>query len=289
MNKLLLAEYWATQPVPLSGYKREKDSPSPPPSPDYTGAAAATAAGNKDAAIAAQRGSMINQYTPYGNLVYSDAGKDSFGNPIYNANINLNQAGQQMLDQQNKLGTGLFNAQDKSLSQVNAQGTPDLNSVQSVADKAYGNYTSRLDPQWQHNQAAIENQLTNQGLRPGSEAYDNAMRDFNNAKNDAYTQANTAAINTMPQTYQLAQAQYDQPLNRLNALRTGSQVTNPQFTNTPQQGAVSGPNMLGAAQAQGQYNQGLYNSQQAANSGFMSGLMGLGGTLGGAAIKAGWF
>jgi hypothetical protein len=241
-------------------------SPPPPPAapaaPDYTGAALATAAGNKDAAIAAQRGSMINQYTPYGNLTYSDAGRDSFGNPIYNSNITLNGAGQQMLDQQNKLGTGLFSAQDKSLGQVNAQGTPDLNSVQSVADKAYSNYTSRLDPQWAHQQEMTDTALRNQGLTPGTEAYDNAMRDFNYAKNDAYTQATTAAINTMPQTYQLAQAQFDQPLNRLNALRTGSQVTNPQFTNAnPGQQTVAGPNMLGAAQSQGQYNQGLYGSQ----------------------------
>lgn len=259
-----------------------KDSPSPPPAPDYAGAAQVTAAGNKDAAIAAQRGSMINQYTPYGNLTYSEAGQDSRGNPYYNANIDLSQSGQQMLDQQNKLGTGLFNAQDQALNQVNSQGPMDLNSVQSVADKAYGNYTSRLDPQWQAATTSEENKLVNQGLRPGMEAYDNDMRDFNNSKNDAYTQANTAAINTMPQTYQLAASQYSQPLNQLNALRTGSQVTNPSFVSTPQQQTVAGPNMLGAAQAQGQYDQGVYNSQVGQQNAAMGGLMGLAGAgLGG--------
>lgn len=258
---------------------------SPPPAPDYTGAAMATAAGNKDAAIAAQQGSMVNQVTPYGTLKYSQTGTSNAGNPTYTANIDLTPSGQQILDQQNKLSTGLFNAQDTALGQVNGRGPLDANSMQALADKTYSNYTSRLDPQWQHQQQMTDTQLRNQGLTPGMEAYDNAMRDFNQAKNDAYTQASQAAINTMPQTYQLAQAQYEQPLNELNALRTGSQVTNPQFMNTPQQQTAAGPNLLGAAQATGAYNQGLYNSQQAANGSFMSGLMGLGGTLGSAYMR----
>lgn len=259
-----------------------KSAPSPPPAPDYSGAAQATAAGNKDNTIAAQQGSMVNQVTPYGNLKYSQTGTSAQGNPTYTANIDLTPAGQQILDQQNKLSTGLFNAQDQALGQVNGQGPMDLNSVQSVADKAYGNYTSRLDPQWNHAAEMKDTELRNQGLTPGTEAYDNAMRDFNYAKNDAYTQANTAAINTMPQTYQLAAAQYSQPLNQLNALRTGSQVTNPTFTQTPQQQAVPGANLLGAAQSQGAYNAGLYNSQVDTANSFNGGLMKIGGALGSA-------
>lgn len=261
-------------------------SPSPPPAPDYTGAAAATAAGNKDAAIAAQQGSMVNQNTPYGNLSYSQTGTSAQGNPTYTANIDLSPAGQQILDQQNKLSTGLFNAQDQALGQVNSQGPMDLSSVDDVYNKAYQTQTSRLDPYWQHQQEMTDTQLRNQGLQPGMEAYDNAMRDFNQGKNDAYTQAQQTAIGNMPTTYQLALSQYEQPLNQLNALRTGSQVTNPQFANTPQQQAMPGPNYLGAAQATGAYNQGLYNSQVGQANSFSSGLMNLGGALGSAGIKA---
>jgi hypothetical protein len=86
----------------------------------------------------------------------------------------------------------------------------------------------------------------------------------------------------MPQTYQLAQAAYDQPLNRLNALRTGQQVTNPTFQNVPMQATTAGPDMLGAAQAGGQYNMGLYNAGQASNSNMMGGLF----QLGAAGLKA---
>jgi hypothetical protein len=42
--------------------------------------------------------------------------------------------------------------------------------------------------------------------------------------------------------------------------------------------------MLSAAQAQGQYNMGNFNAQQAAQSSANQGLLGLGGTLGAAAM-----
>jgi hypothetical protein len=144
---------------------------------------------------------------------------------------------------------------------------PDLSSVPQVADKAYSALTSRLDPQWKQNQGMQETQLRNQGLVPGGEAYDNSMRVFNQAKNDAYQQANLGAISTMPQTYQLATDQYNQPLNQLNAIRSGAQIMGPQFEGSP--------NYLGAAQAQGQYGQGLYNAQVGQQNAMTSGLFGL--------------
>jgi hypothetical protein len=130
--------------------------------------------------------------------------------------------------------------------------------------------TSRLDPQWQHQEDMQKTQLANQGLAPGGEAYTNAMRDFNNAKNDAYQQAKLGAISTMPQTYQLVSSTYNQPLNTLNALRTGAQVQNPQFSSTP------GANYLGAGQLQGQYDMNNYNQRVSQQNAMTQGLFGLG-------------
>jgi hypothetical protein len=76
------------------------------------------------------------------------------------------------------------------------------------------------------------------------------------------------------------------PLNTLSALRTGAQVQNPTFQNVPQQATTSGADVLGATTAAGNYNLGTYNAQQAAQSGLNSGLMGLGGSLGAAAIMS---
>ena len=251
----------------------------PPPAPDYTGAAQATAAGNLDAAKFAAKANRVNQYTPYGNLTYSQNPDDT-----WNQFVSLNGTGQQLLDQQNKTSMGLAGLQDNATARVaQQQASPfDYGSVQDVQDKAYGAYTSRLDPQWNQRQAATQTQLANQGIAPGTEAYTNAMRDFNNGRNDAYQQANIAAINTAPQTMQMATALRNQPLNELNAIRTGSQVTNPTFNNVPQQATTAGPDYLGAANMGYQAQLGNANAQSASSGNFMSGLMGLGGSVLGA-------
>ena len=261
-----------------------KDSPSPPPAPDYTGAATATAAGNLQAAQAAQQGNLINQNTPYGTLTYTQdpTSRFSTGNPSYTSDINLNQTGQQLLDYSNQSQLGLGALQTGATQNVaDTMGKPfDLGSVQDTADASYKAQTARLDPQWSQNSEMNDAKLANQGIVPGTKAYDDQMRTFNQAKNDAYSQATQAAISTEPQTYQLAAAAYNQPLNELNALRTGSQVTNPTFNSaTPQQQTTAGPNYLGAAQATGQYNQGLYNAQVGQQNATTSGLFGLGGSL----------
>ena len=78
----------------------------------------------------------------------------------------------------------------------------------------------------------------------------------------------------------------NEPLNTLNAVRSGSQVQGAQFVNPAQQATTTGADYLSAAQAQGQYNMGAYNAQQAAQASANQGLMGLGGTLGAAAIMS---
>ena len=59
--------------------------PSAPAAPDYTGAARETAAGNLEAARANIAANRVNQYTPYGNLVYEQSGTDPYGNPMWKA------------------------------------------------------------------------------------------------------------------------------------------------------------------------------------------------------------
>ena len=241
------------------GWIAHKDSPSPPAQPDYTGAAQATAAGNR-----------VSQYTPYGSQVYTP---DPNYPGQFQANITLNPQAQQTLDANLGMSAGLGNLALDQLPRVADQYSQpmDLSSVGETQDKAYQAMTSRLDPQWQQREQEQEVKLRNQGLVPGGEAYDNAMRTFNEGRNDAYQQANLGAIQTAPQTYQLANAQYMQPLNTLNAIRTGAQVQNPQFGSTP-----AGANYLGAAQAQGQGNMGLYNAEAGQANAFNQGLFSLG-------------
>jgi hypothetical protein len=74
----------------------------------------------------------------------------------------------------------------------------------------------------------------------------------------------------MPQTMQLATALRNQPLNELNAIRTGSQVTNPSFENVAQQANTQGPDLLGAANAQYGASADQYNARMGAAQGLMN-------------------
>jgi hypothetical protein len=251
--------YFAPQPKLGGGWICYKDSPSPPPAPDYKGAAEATA-----------RSQMGSQYTPYGSNVYTPDSNSPSG---YRSTINLDPKAQQTLDSQLNISQNLGNLTEQQLGRVNQQyGQPmDMNSVQQVADQSYADQTARLDPQWEQRKQQFDQQMANQGITAGGEAYDNASRDFGQQRNDAYTQARQQATANMPQTYQLANSVYNQPLNTLNAIRTGAQIQNPQFSQQP------ATNYLGAAQGQGQYDQGLYNANVGQQNAMMSGLFSLGG------------
>ena len=70
----------------------------------------------------------------------------------------------------------------------------DAAARQQVIDSLYGQAQSRLDPRFEGEQRAMENQLANSGIPRGSEAFSSAMRDFNLGKTDAYQTALNAAI-----------------------------------------------------------------------------------------------
>lgn len=69
----------------------------------------------------------------------------------------------------------------------------------------------------------------------------------------------------------------NEPLNTLNAVRSGAQVTGPNFVNPAQQAVTAGPDYLGAAQMGYNAQMGDFNARQAAQANLNAGLFGLGG------------
>lgn len=427
---------------------------SPPPAPDYAGAARETAAGNLATARIGQYGNMVNQYTPQGSVTYTPratgyintsgqsitpeeyaarktAGEDVAGwNPLeqWSQTVTLSPEQQAAYEQDTAMNARLRGVANQGIDYVqsalnkplqdpgstvkgvalsdftqevpiqeyqnriadagpiqrsindnSAQITTKANDPnlvqQQVIDALYKNQTQYLDPQFDQTQSKLENQLSNQGITRGSEAWNNAVNNFGRQKQQAYESARQSAIgqgvnaastlynnqlaglnfgnqalgqqfnqglqtgsfaNTAQgqqfgqnqaqmQAYNTAQqAMFDQlmananlknaaqaqlysqglsnaqlnnqgmqqdfanqqtlrqePINILNAVRTGSQLNSAQQpqVNVSQPGqlaTVSGPDYLSAATAQGQYNMNQYNANQAANNGLMSGLFGLG-------------
>ena len=262
-------------------------SASAPPPPDYTGAAKETAAGNLDAARANIAANRVNQYTPYGSLEYKISGEDPYGNPTWSATQSLSPVQQQLLDYQNQSSLGLGQLAGKGLGYVsNMLDTPfdtsklpttGFNPSQSYQDA----YMQRLAPQIQQGREALSVDLANRGIPIGSEAYKRAMQSQSQRENDLLLGATTQGFGVGQQARQqgLQEQAYlrNEPLNTLNAVRTGSQVQGPTFVNPAMQANTAGADILGATQMGYNAQLGAANAQNAANNAMTQGLFSLGG------------
>ena len=263
-----------------------KSSSAPPP-PDYAGAAKETAAGNLDAARANIAANRVNQETPYGSLNYTMSGEDKYGNPMWSAKQTLAPDQQKLLDIQNQLsiGTGQLGQQGLGYVQdmiskpfdTSSLPTTGLNAGQSYQDA----YMQRLAPQISQNREALATQLANSGIPVGSEAYKRAMMTQGQKENDLYAAATTQGFNTglsaNQQGFNQLAYQRNEPINTLNAVRSGAQVQGPSFVNPAMQANTAGPDLLGAAQMGYNAQLGASNAQNASNNAMTSGLFSLGG------------
>ena len=262
-------------------------SASAPPAPDYTAAAKETASGNLDAARAATAANRVNQYTPYGSLEYKVSGEDPYGNATWSATQSLAPAQQQLLDYQNQASLGLGQLTGKGLGYVNNMletpfdtsklPTTGFNPSQSYQDA----YMQRLQPQIAQGREALQTQLANSGIPVGSEAYKRAMMTQGQKENDLLAAATTQGFGVGQQARQSALQEQaylrNEPLNTLNAVRSGAQVQGPSFVNSAQQANTAGPDILGATQMGYNANLAASNAQNAANNQMTQGLFSLGG------------
>jgi hypothetical protein len=194
---------------------------------------------------------------------------------------------QQLLNYQNQASLGLGQLANKGLGYVsNMLDTPfdtsklpttGFNPSQSYQDA----YMQRLKPQIEQGREALSTQLANQGIPVGSEAYKRAMMTQGQKENDLLLGATTQGFGVGQQARQqgLQEQAYlrNEPLNTLNAVRSGAQVQGPSFVNSAQQATTGGADILGAAQMGYNAQMGDFNAKNAAQANFNSGLMGLGG------------
>jgi len=262
-------------------------SASAPPAPDYTAAAQATAAGNLDAARAATAANRVNQVTPYGSLNYNISGQDPYGNPTWTATQSLAPEQKQLLDIQNQLSIGTGQLGQKGLGYVenmisqpfdtSSLPTTGFNAGQSYQDA----YMQRLAPQIAQGREALNVDLANRGIPVGSEAYKRAMMTQGQKENDLLAAATTQGFGTglaaNQQGFNQLAYQRNEPINTLNAVRSGSQVQGPSFVNSAQQANTAGADLLGATQMGYNAQLGASNAQNAANNQMTQGLFSLGG------------
>ena len=285
-----------------------------PPTPDYAGAAVAQGAANLESARATAKLSNPNMYTPYGTSLVSYEGD------VPTVRQTLTPTAQKTLEAQQNVDLSLSNLAQKgtgiasgvldkpfSFSGPAVQTSLDLSNVAKMPVNAgmtgQEAIMARLEPSLAKQRVSTETQLINQGLRPGTEAYNNAIQLLGQQENDARTQAALTGINldtsanaqgynqalqsgqfgNTAQQQMLAQAiqQRQMPLNEINALTSSAQIENPQFQSYTGANVAAAPVFAGA-QAQGQFEQNKYNQQVAQSNAMTQGLFSLAGAGAGA-------
>lgn len=231
-----------------------------------------------------RRGMQAPTAPVYENFL-SPAGSPDSG---WTATTTLSPAQQQLLDIQNQTSIQLGGLQQKGLGYVENMinkpfGTETLPQIGINAGENYSNaIMRRLGPQLQMEEKSFNQRMANQGIPVGSEAYQNARRQFDMGMNDRLVAAQTGGIDVGLRANQQGFNQLgymrNEPINTLNAIRSGSQVTNPTFQSVPQQATTSGADILGATQAGYNAQLGASNAANAASSANTGGLMQLGGT-----------
>jgi len=137
--------------------------------------------------------------------------------------------------------------------------------IEASQQGAFDKISAMLQPGRRQQQESLEVQLANQGLPRNSEAWNRAMSQLSNQWG---TQDKQITAQALSEGRADASAQYGlrqnaiaeealrrgMPLNELNALLTGQQVSMPNMPGFGQANRAAGADYLGAANAQGSYN-----------------------------------
>lgn len=279
---------------------------------DPVAASNAQALANKEAVRESARVNQINQVTPFGTETYTGG----IGKPNRTRTIELTPEGQQQLDYQNQIGSGLLGLGANNLvgQTTDALGQPlDFSGLQQISgagdlqnqaagleQATYQRGLNLLQPQIDTARRREETRLANQGIAEGSDAWRRAWEDFDRGsqlqlENLALSsvgagrqeQSRLAGLEQGIRQQQIGEllTERGQPINELSALLQGAPAIGlPQFQQ-PAQYAVQSPDLLGAYGLNAQ----LGAQRQANNSALWGAGIGALGSIGGGLLGGGYF
>lgn len=242
-----------------------------PSAPDPAQTAAAQAQMNKETAVTQYGLNATNQVTPYGNLTYNQIGTWDDGTPRFEATQTLSPEMQDLYNKYSGIASNLGDIGTNLSGNVKDQfSQPFSLDNEAVEGRIFDLGSKRLDPMFAEGEESLRTRLMNQGLQPGTPAWEAEMRRFSEGKNDAY---NNLLLTGRQQAGNELLTERNQSLNEMIAALTGTQTQNPNYVNTPTPG-VSGVDYAGLVQDN--YNNAMQNYQAK-----LSGLFGMGKALAG--------
>lgn len=260
-----------------------KSQPTPP---DPVATAAAQGGWNSFTAQQQQAMNMVGQNTPYGQLSYDQTGSSTLIDPSgkqitvpqYTATQTFSPSQQAIFDKTQQAQSNLAGlAEDQSARLSDMLGKPfEYNPANDATKWAYDLGSATILPQQKQDTEALQRQLVQRGLRPGTDQYEAEMTRLQQGQGQ---QLNQLALQGNSQAFQQAAYERSNPINETSALLSGSQVTQPgqTFASTPQ-------TQVGGVDYSGLVNNN-YNQQVAAQNAQMGALGGLFGTIGMGAMK----
>jgi len=234
-------------------FKRFKSSPTPPPPPDPTQVAHAQEGTNVGTAVAQSTLNNTNRVGPGGSTTFNPTGgytDPTTGQfvPQYTQTTELSPLGNQLLEGQQSLANNyLPGVTSQGYKPLDISGGANAGIVgagpqaldPTVANAVYDQQSRYLDPQFKEQETQLQDQLSRQGIPVGSDAYNNAMTQFQSGKNQAYGAARDSAtaqgaqiagqnfglaLQGQNQGVNLQQAQQLNPLMMLAALTSGAGI-----------------------------------------------------------------
>lgn len=246
-----------------------------PEAPDPKETAAAQTQMNKETAVTQAGLNSVNQVTPQGNLTYSQSGTWEDGTPRFTATQSYSPQEQAIYDLGTQTRSNLGNIGVEQSDKIRQLlGTNVDLSNDAVEGRLMDLGRKRMDPIYAERDTQLRNDLLNKGLREGTPAWESEMKRFDEGRNDQYNQL---MLTGRGQSVQEILAARNQPINEISALLSGSQVSSPNFTSTPQT-PVSGVDYAGLVNNN-------YNQEMSGYNSMLGGLAGLGGSLAGAGAK----
>lgn len=218
-------------------------SPSPPPQPDPAATAGAQTANNVSTAIAQGALNNVNQVTPFGNLTFEQTGTyqmtdpntgDVYNVPLTTATQTLSDSQQSIFDQSQAAELNLATlANERSEFLGDYMGDTFSYDPDRHMDWSMGLYDRLSERDNARQMEQLNSTLAQQGLMPGSEAYDRALGQMLESQTRSRDQF---ALDSYGQGFNTAITERNQPINEISGLLSQSQIEQPSFItpNTPQ-------------------------------------------------------
>jgi hypothetical protein len=247
---------------------------SMPDAPDYMQLATLQADLDKKAALEQTIANRPNQINDQASLTWKRDPKTGKWTQTVSLDPRLKAQQDQVISQGGDLARQI-NAQGEFTGAPQIEWNPD--AMKEYGDAIYGSVMDRAGVEQDRQRAALNTQLRQQGLQPGTEAYDRAMQNMMTSQGDVNTMAAyqatigardqyrsdySAQLQGQDQNYAQDLQNYQMPWDLAGAAQGLTGGYRPTFDTVGTSTGYNPADMTGAAQAKYEARMGDYNAKQ---------------------------